>query len=100
MPKITLTIEFYEFLEGLQCTATVDTLTGNINALFDALLSLLQHLNTESSVGQYDVLLGRQGTVLEYAVEDLCSLFLRRASYEFFGLGNLKTEVTGLEDAP
>ena len=57
VPNI-LTIEFDEFLEGAEGGAGVDRLAGDGDALFDALLTPLQYLNTEGGIGQYDVLLG------------------------------------------
>ena len=41
-------VQFHELLEDLQGTAAVDAFAGNLYALLDALLTLLQHLNTES----------------------------------------------------
>ena len=97
--RMNLTVQFHELLEGAEGSAAVDALAGNGDALLDALLSLLQHLDAEGGVGQHDVLLGGQGTVLEYGVEDLCGLFLGGTAHEFLGLGNVEAEVLGREDA-
>ena len=56
-------------------------------------------MDTEGCVGQNDVLLGWQGTIFEYTVEDGSSLFLGSTANKLLGLGNLEAKVGGLEDA-
>ena len=82
-------------MESAQGAAAVDALAGNVDTLFDGLLSTFEHLNAEGGVGQYDVFLCRQSSVLEHAVEDLCRLFLCGTADEFLRFGNVETEVAG-----
>jgi hypothetical protein len=92
------TVQFNEFLECLQRTTAVNRLASDSDTLLDALLALFKHLNTKGSVSQHDVFLGWQGSVLEYAVEDGCSLFFGSTTNQFIGLGNLEAMVLRFED--
>ena len=90
-------IVVHEFLECAEGSTAVDALAGNGDALLDTLLALLQHLDAEGGIGQHDVLLGGQGTILQYTVKNLCSLFLCGTTNKLLRFGNLETKVTGLD---
>ena len=97
--KKPLTIQFYKFLECSECIATIDALSCNLHAFLNTLLSLLHNLNTEGGIGKYDILLGRQCTVLKYGIKDFLSLFLCGTTSNFLWFSNFKTKILWLEDA-
>ena len=90
--------EFDKLLEGAEGRAAVDALAGDGDALLDALLTLFEYLDAEGGIGEHDVLLGGEGAILEHGVEDLSGLFLSGTAYEFLGLGNLESQISGRED--
>lgn len=89
-------VVFNKLFECSQRLAAVYRLASNIYAFFYALLAFLQHLYAEGSVGQYDVLLGGQGSVFKHGVEYVGRFLLCGACYQLFGFGRFKAQVGGL----
>ena len=86
-------------MESPERGAAVNGLTGDLDTFLDFFLTAFQHLDAKGGIGQYDVFLSWQRAVFQNSVEDSGRFLFGRAAHEFFGFGDLESQVGRLEDA-